>query len=270
LNTTFYILSFIFGTLIGSFLSVLLYRTKKKKKGIVFGRSKCPHCQKALKSKHLIPMASYIIQSGKCSYCKEKIPFHYFLLELISGSIFLILFLNFPFIYFSEKTFEIAFSLTTLLYFINISVIFSILILIGFYDYLYQEIPFKFSIPLILITLIFVLLRENVTYFNSFIGLLIFSGFFGIQYVVSKGKWIGGGDIYLGAGVGLLLGWPFALVGLVSTYILGSIIGIFVLIKNKFKKNLKIAFGPFIILGTLVTYVYGQEIIDSYLKFIGY
>jgi len=270
LNIIFYIIVFILGSAVGSFLSVLLFRTKKNLKGIVWGRSKCPFCKHKLKTKDLIPIFSNIFLGGKCGYCKHKIPTHYLMIEIFTAALFLVTFLIYPFVSISPIALTVNFSVSFLLYFLFYAVIISFLMLIAFYDYLYQEIPDKFSFPLFIVVLIFTIIRPDITYVNAGLGLIVPLAFFGAQYFISKGKWIGGGDLRLGPIVGLLLGWPLVLIALIISYVSGSFYGIYVLVKNKFKRNIKIAFGPFIILGTIITFIYGQLILDYYFKLLGY
>lgn len=92
------IIVFIFGATIGSFLSVVVYRIKKKKKGIFLSHSICPECKKKLKWRHLIPIFSWLFLRGKCAYCGKKVSSHYFTIELITALLFLATFLVWNFI----------------------------------------------------------------------------------------------------------------------------------------------------------------------------
>ena len=91
-------LVFIFGTAIGSFLSVVIHRLKTNRKGIIFSRSICPACKKQLKWRHLVPIFSWLFLRGKCGYCGAKISSHYLTLEIVTGLMFLATFLNFNFL----------------------------------------------------------------------------------------------------------------------------------------------------------------------------
>lgn len=82
---------FIFGTLFGSFSSVLIARWKEKESGIITGRSACPHCKHTLTAKELIPIFSYLFQGGKCAHCGTKIPFRYPILEICMGFVFVLM-----------------------------------------------------------------------------------------------------------------------------------------------------------------------------------
>jgi prepilin signal peptidase PulO-like enzyme (type II secretory pathway) len=98
-------------------------------------------------------------------------------------------------------------------------------------------------------------------------GLGIFC-FFLLQLLVSKGKWIGGGDLRMGLLIGVLLGWEKALLALVIAYVLGSIIGIYLIIKGKATRRSAIAFGPFLVIGTTIVIFFGDFILNYYLSFV--
>ena len=101
-----------------------------------------------------------------------------------------------------------------------------------------------------------------------FLAAIIAGGFFLLQYLISKGKWIGDGDIMLGLFMGFALGWPNILLGLLLSYLVGAACGIILVIKDR--KNLKqqIPFGPFLVIGTLVTLFFGDKIVSWYLSLL--
>lgn len=86
---TVYILLFIAGTFLGSFLNLVSDRLPKGQK-ITFDRSKCDHCKKNLKPLNLIPLVSFIVQRGKCSFCGKKLSLHYVFSELLTGIMFVL------------------------------------------------------------------------------------------------------------------------------------------------------------------------------------
>lgn len=242
-------LVFFLGASLGSFFSVVIYRVRNGKSGIISGRSFCPNCKKKLHWFQLIPVFSYLFSGGKCYFGKEKIPKFYLAIEVFTGILFLLAFLDF----------------TNLKFLIFHLIIFSFLSLIFFYDYLYQEIPDRFSLPAIIFAFLGnFLLESNLTITEMLIGALIIGGFFFLQFVISKGKWVGGGDIRLGALMGIFLGWKLGLVALISAYIIGSIFGIGLVISKKLDRKSAIAFGPFLVLGTIIAFFYGEKILNWY------
>lgn len=253
-------ITFVFGTLIGSFISVLIHRIKYKKKGILLGRSMCPNCKKPLKWFNLIPIFSWIFQQGKCSKCKNKISIHYPLLEIITGLVFVTTLLTWDFT--SQKE--------LLPHFIFYLAEFIFLIAIFFFDLLYKEIPDSFSLPAIAIAIVGGLLLKTVEPVSMLLGVLVVGGFFLIQFVLSKGMWVGGGDIRLGALMGTLLGLKMGAVALVISYVVGGFFAAYLMIAKKVNRKTQIPFGPFLITGLLTTLFYGKQILSIYQSFFFY
>ncbi len=260
---------FILGTAIGSFLSVVIYRVHSKKKGIMFGRSICPHCNKKLKAHHLIPIFSWIFLRGKCGFCGKKISAHYISLELITGLTFLTIFLYWNFLIAVPSTVAPDFFTYTIDWqiferFIFYIIEFVLLIAIFFYDLQYQEIPDRFSIPAIGVAIAGGLVFGVPTTISMLIGAIVLFLFFFIQFAVSKGRWIGGGDLRMGVLMGVLLGWQMGLFALMIAYFFGAFISIFMLMTGRVTRKTAIAFGPFLIIGTIIMIFFGETLLNSY------
>lgn len=269
----FAVLIFIFGTAIGSFLSVIIHRSYKNIKGIFISRSICPFCKKKLKWTHLFPILSYLFLGGKCAYCRKKISPHYLLLELTTGIVFLTIFLNWNFLTIVPQSanpifFDYGIDWIMFEKFLFFIIEFSFFIGIFFYDLLYKLIPDFLSIPAILIAIGNGLLTGFPSPLNMLIGALAIGLFFALQFLLSKGKWIGGGDIRLGILIGAVLGWEKALIALVTAYVIGAIFSIILLIKGKANRKTAIAFGPFLIIGVTTAIFYGDIILNFYLSFL--
>lgn len=264
------IIVFIFGTATGSFLSVVIHRVRHKQKGILLSHSICPSCKKKLKWRHLIPIFSWLFLRGKCAYCGKKISTHYFSLEVITGLLFLLTFLVWNFVNEIPSTIDptlLSYSINwhTFEIFIFYIILFTFLIAIFFYDLLYKEIPDRFSLPAIAITIAGVLILDLTPPLSMLIGGAGIFLFFLAQLVLSKGKWIGGGDLRLGALMGLLLGWKLGLIALVLSYLFGSIASVILLIRKKANRSSTIPFGPFLVTGTIIAIFYGNQILSWYL-----
>ena len=240
------LLIFIFGLIIGSFLNAVVYRLKHKK-NFLKGRSFCPHCKKSLSVSDLVPVLSFLILRGECRYCQEKISKQYPLVELGTGIVFLILYLKFG---------------LTLEFFVY--ALYSIFLIIVFvYDLLYYLVLDVVSIPAIIIGF-FGSLLLGLSLTNILIGGIIGLSFFLLQFAISRGKWIGGGDLRLGLMCGFMVGWPKILPLLVITYISGAIISVFLLASKKKKWKDSVPLGIFLTLATLVVILFGDIIIDWY------
>lgn len=259
------IVLFILGTIFGSFLSVVNYRIKHKKKGIFFGRSECAHCHKNLKVYQLIPIVSYIIGKGRCMSCKKKISISYPLLEITSGLVLLALFLHIPFLEFNANgiSFFDAFLLLQYLYLSFVSLCF---IGILFYDIQYLEIPEIYTFPAIAVIFLWGVFSVTLPFYDIAIGGGLAALFFGSQVLISNETWLGSGDTQVGIMMGLFFGWQLFLVALAITYVFGLIITLFLMAIKKVNRKSKIPFAPFLVTGTFVTLFFGNYILDLYIN----
>ncbi len=264
---------FILGASLGSFLSVVIYRIHSKKKGIILSRSICPHCKKELKWRHLIPVFSWMLLRGKCAYCSKKISSHYTMLEITMGLAFLAVFLNWNFLQVAPSLANPEFLNYSIDWHVFEKFVFYaietfLLIGIFFYDLLYRQIPDRFSLPAIGVAIAGGLVFGEPSSIDMLIGGGGIFAFFLLQYLLSKGKWIGGGDLRLGALMGILLGWEKGILALVLSYLIGSVFSLALLVQKKATGKTKIAFGPFLVLGIAITIFYGDIILDYYLSIL--
>lgn len=246
-----YVIALLIGLGFGSFASVVIHRLHKKEDGIFWGRSKCPQCQHTLNAIDLIPVFGFIINKFKCRYCNKRISYRYPILELTMG------------IGFTITTIMTGFGNPLLLaYFLMLTFIF---VAISFYDIFFQEIPDELSLPTIMLAGLAGFFGHLHSLASLGIGFIIPVLFFGILFFGSKGKWLGGGDLRIGAIMGFVLGWPNILVGLFLGYLLGSIYSAFGLMSGKLNRKTPIAFGPFLFGGTYIALFWGNHIVNWYL-----
>ena len=241
----------------GSFLNCLIYRTETKK-SFLRGRSFCPKCHHKLSFFDLIPVFSFFVLGGKCRYCHKKISWQYPLVEISTGLIFLQIFNS----QFSILNFQNLINLCLLL------LVSCFLILIFVYDLKHYIIPDKFIYPAIGAGLIFSF--RNVNFYSSLLAGGGLAGFFFLIWLVSRGRWIGFGDVKLGFLIGLLVGFPNVFVALCSASFIGAIMGIGLTLKGKKTMKSQVPFGPFLVLGTFIALFWGREIINWYLSFATY
>ena len=254
-----YFFVFIGGLMIGSFINVVVHRLKTQEK-IFPGRSHCPKCKKQISWYDNIPILSFILLRGRCRHCHKKISWEYPLVELACGSLFL----------FNALVILGNQNLLTLnaiaLFDLGASFIFTgFFIIIFLYDLKYYLILDQLSIPLIIFALIINLFNYSLK--NLIIGGIIGLGFFALQYFLSKGQWIGEGDLRLGLAIGFILGFPKVFLGIGLAYFLGSIIAVILLATRKKSLTSKIPFGPFIVLATYLIFLFGDFIINKYFRF---
>lgn len=223
----------VIGLVLGSFGSVLVGRVPKGES--IGGRSHCPHCHATLGPIDLIPVLSFLALRGRCRRCKAAISWRYPLLELASAGIFLGVFL--------------AWSLP-LLASMLLGVCLWLFLLIAVIDAEYQGIPDVLNIALLVCAVALRLVPSNLAPLEA--GAIILPvAFFGAQWLLSRGRWVGSGDIILGAGIGALTGtWWLTLAALAFAYIIGAVVASVLLLTGQKSRNDHIAFGPFLAIGT--------------------
>lgn len=258
-------LVFLFGASIGSFLSVVLYRVKNGKKGIVFGQSYCPLCKKKLVIYDMIPIASYVILRGKCRHCKKNISPYYFFLELVTGLVLLATYLKFSFLIWLPDGTPIP-DLAALLDFIFYGIYGCFFVAVFFYDLQTRRIPDILLFPLLTVSAIGTLIMGTPDILSAFIAALIALLFFGGQILVSRGKWLGEGDFYLSLAIALILGWQKFILFTVLSYLIGALVTMPLLAMKKTSLKSAVAFGPFMVLAGFLAMFLGDEIISWYLN----
>lgn len=255
METLLGIIIFFFGTIIGSFLNVVIYRFNTGR--TLGGRSMCFSCGKTLHWHELVPLASYILQDGKCTKCKSKISGQYPLVEAITGVMFV--FVAFKFAYLLPS------SLTLFLVLMTFSVyLWCLLIVISVYDFKHKIIPDKLVWTFIVVSLLgtFVFKGDSVilhlpNLFDLASGPLLALPFFSLWFF-TKGKAMGLGDAKLMLGIGYLLGLSMGVVGMILAFWIGALVSVYLLVINKKKYSMKaeIPFGPFLVLGAFIAYIF--------------
>jgi prepilin signal peptidase PulO-like enzyme (type II secretory pathway) len=252
-----YIILFFLGICLGSYLNSWMWREHE---GVSLrGRSKCVHCKRNLGWFENIPLVSFLALRGKCKTCHKLIPVDYFLVELAMGLGFLLL---------GWHHFNYGQIIPALLF--RDFFFFSLLAVIFVYDLKYYLIISNLVWSGVAIALIINLGFLHVSLFDCSIAIVIGAGFFLLQYLVSKGRWIGGGDVRLGVMMGALLGFPNILVALFIAYVGGGLVSLPLLIFKKKGMQSQIPFGTFLSVATLVTMLWGSQIASWYLGLVGW
>ena len=248
------VIIFILGLIVGSFSSVCVYRIPKNE-SIIFPASRCPKCSSPIKPVDNIPLLSYILLKGRCRNCGNKISTQYPIVEFLTGLIYLIICLIY------------GLSIQSLIYII----LSSALIIIAFIDLNEQIVPDVISLPGIAIGFIISFFVPYISFINSALGVLVGGGIILIIALggstIFKKEAIGGGDVKLAAMIGAFLGWRYIIISLFLGFFLGALAGI-VLILSKIKsREDTVPFGPFIVLGSFITLLWGEKIISWYIGF---
>jgi len=247
-------LIFILGLIVGSFSNVCIYRIPRNE-SIIYPASHCPKCCSKIKPVDNIPLLSYILLKGRCRNCKSKISIQYPIVEFLTGLTYLIIYLIY------------GLSIQSLIYII----LSSALIIIAFIDLNEQIVPDVISLPGIIIGLILSFFVPYITYANSSLGVVVGGGIILIIGLAGsalfKKEAMGGGDVKLAAMIGAFLGWRYIIISLFLGFFLGALAGI-VLILSKIKSREDVVpFGPFIVLGSFITLLWGEKIISWYIGF---
>lgn len=262
----FVILTFlvsIVGIFVGSFINTVVFRTKAKE-NIWQPQSKCRVCEKPIAWFDVIPVVSYFYLKSRCRKCQTTIEWQYPVIEIFTGILFGLLFAR-AFLnigvpdYVSESEW--------LLLFLRDAIISIFLLIIFFYDCKYNYILDRFSVPAMIAAIIFnVLLGANPI--NLILSGLIFGAFFAIQFIVSAGRWVGGGDVRMGMLMGLLLGFFNGITAMFMAYIGGAIVGVILILAKRKKLDSQVPFGAFLSSATLICMVFGNYIVNWYLNFL--
>lgn len=249
---------FVLGICIGSFLNVCIYRIPE---GISIAkpRSRCGYCHTDLKPYDMIPVLSYFLLGGKCRFCKTSFSMRYALIELLTGLLYIACFLKF------------GYTGTTFILFFFIA----LMIVVFFIDLDHMIIPNQLVLTGLLAGAMVTLYQfffsytvyESPSYLEAFLGMMIGGG---ITFAIAEisalfyggSAGLGLGDVKIFLVIGLFLGWKLTLLALWLSFIFGGLIGIVLLVVLKKDRKMAIPFGPFIVLGTLVSLFFGGHIME--------
>jgi leader peptidase (prepilin peptidase) / N-methyltransferase len=239
---------FLYGTILGSFFNVVGLRIPLKA-SIISPRSTCPKCKHTLTPLELIPVLSYLFQRGKCRQCQASISPLYPIMEFLTGALFVAV----PIVLGWNAEIWVGWTLVSLFIIITVS------------DIKYMLIPDKillFFAGIFLVERIFIPLSP---WWDSILGAAVGFTLLLVISFVSKGG-MGGGDIKLYALLGFVLGTKLVLMSLFISTLLGALIGIIGIWLGFFERKKPIPFGPFIAVGTLIAYFFGNTIFNAYLN----
>lgn len=245
--------TFIFGTCVGSFLNVCIYRVPENQ-SIIFPGSSCPNCHSSIPFYLNIPIISYTFLRGRCKYCSHPISFRYPFIEALTGVIAVLLFLKF------------SFTSALLYWFVFIST----LITISFIDFDHQIIPDRISIPGIFVFSSSCYFLPEMTIIQSITGILGGGGILyavaAFYYLLRKQEGMGGGDIKLLAMIGAATGIKGVFFTIFTGSLIGTLVGISTMLYMRISDTkFRIPFGPFLSAGAVLYIFFGQEIIQWYL-----
>ncbi|MBI2482058.1 MAG: prepilin peptidase [Candidatus Vogelbacteria bacterium] len=245
-----YLLIFIFGTIIGSFLNVLIIRYNTGKS--LAGRSGCLACGRQLTALDLVPILSYLSLKGRCRECQSHISLQYPIVEVLTGLLFVL----------TVWRFFPNFNLIAFYW-----LIMALVVIIGAYDWRHQIIPTGPMYILIALSLIWAVANGG-AYLLAGLGSF---AFFAFLWAVSGGRWMGFGDAKLGLALGWLLGPVATLSALALAFWSGALVGIGLMVASRLKRlwwgsklitiKSELPFAPFMILGLLMVLFFSWHVI---------
>ncbi len=254
----------VIGLALGSFVNALVWRmhrsaTSKQKLTVWSGRSMCTHCQTTLAAKDLLPVISWLVLRGRCRYCHKSIedtP----IAELLVPLLFITSYVFWP------HSFDAAGIVLFVVWLLALVVLTALLV----YDLRWMLLPNRLIVVFSVFAAVLLIVRaatEGVpVLLSGILAAVVIAGFFYVLHQVSNGKWIGGGDVKLGFGLGLVAGSPVgALMVVFLASLLGTLASLPKIIIDKSALVSRLPFGPFLILATVITFLFYQDVLSWYL-----
>lgn len=276
--TLFITLSGLLGLIVGSFLNVVIYRLPKMMErgwrrqcaelsgqssapmpvfNLAIPPSACPHCQHPISAFENIPLLSYLWLQGKCRACRAPISMRYPLIELASALLSTL------------AAWHFGFGLAG----IAALVLLWVLLVLTAIDIDTQLLPDDLTLPLLWLGLLLNLNGGFISLESAFIGAM--AGYLSLWSVywlfkLATGKeGMGHGDFKLLAALGAWLGWPMLPLIILSSSVVGAIVGISLIVAAKMGRNVPIPFGPYLAGGGVIALFWGDKITQGYLQFLG-
>ncbi|OGE78944.1 MAG: hypothetical protein A2751_00170 [Candidatus Doudnabacteria bacterium RIFCSPHIGHO2_01_FULL_46_14] len=226
----------------------------------------CPFCKHKLSWLDLVPVASFFILGRRCRYCKRPISWVYPLVELVTAILFTAVYLNECGMWNVECgfNFNIQYSIFNILF--QLAFV-SMLIVIFVYDLKHYLILDKVVYPAAALAAVFQAMQGR--FVDGLYGVLLLSGFFGLLYVVSRGRWIGMGDVKLGLFLGMLAPFPETIAVFFLAYFSGAATSLFLMGFGIKALKDRVPFGTFLTFAALTAMLWGKELVEWYFNLIG-
>ena len=247
---------FLYGLCLGSFANVLIWRLLRGQS--IQGRSMCPHCGHKLIWSDLLPLLSFIFFRGKCRYCSKSISLRYPLIEFITGALFAVAAILFPPLD----------ALTGLILIKSLMIVF-VGIIVFVIDLEHYLILNKIVFPAAAIVLVIIGIEAALQGSASLLVEPLLSalsafGVFWLTWFLSKGKWMGLGDVKFAGLMGLMLGWPGVLVALMLAFVVGALVGMMLMALGRKQLSSRIPFGTFLSAATIMSLLFGTQLWEWY------
>lgn len=243
-----YVMIFLYGIVIGSFLNVCIYRIPKGES--LIPSSHCMSCNHKLRWYDLFPLFSYLLLKGRCRYCNAKVSVQYPVIEALNGILYIIVFM------------ANGFNMQSVLYCLMTSA----LLVISVIDERTFEIPPALNL-FILVLGIFICILDFAHIWEHVIGMVCVSLVLYLLYIFSGGAAIGGGDVKLMGAAGLLLGWKLITLAFFAGCIIGAVCHVIRMKVSGAERML--AMGPYLSMGIWICALWGNDMIAWYFGILG-
>jgi prepilin signal peptidase PulO-like enzyme (type II secretory pathway) len=255
------------GVSMGSFAGAAAWRLRTKR-DMVRDRSECESCHHKLGVWDLLPVISWLLLRGKCRYCGAPIGNTALVSEITLGLVFVVSYVYWPLGFAPWQALTLF--VLWLLYLVALAVLL-------IYDARWMILPDKIVLPLVAVAFIDAALRVSLVPGAGIVdyifyvgwGMVALAGIYGALYAVSRGRWVGLGDVKLAVFIGVTLGWQKALLVFVLANVIGFIVVIPGLVTRKLSRQSRIPFGPFLIAAFIVAGLWGDALVRWYLSYIG-
>lgn len=249
----YYVLIFVLGSAFGSFLNVVVDRSIRGQS--IMGRSYCDWCRAKLSTIDLIPIASFVALGARCRRCKRPLSWQYPIVESLTGILFVLTF--FSIVNFGQ------FSLITLIYYLFLI---CVMVVVGVMDLKFYLIPTAFVFAASLISLFYnYFFLSSYFFIDHVVAAFGAAIFFALIVLVTLGRGMGEGDIFLGFLIGMVLGIEQTILALFSAFTVGAIVALSLVVLGKKKFGQAVPFGPFLIFGFFISLFLGNVLREWYL-----
>ncbi len=255
------------GAFVGSFLNVIILRVPKGRRVVgVRNRSQCPRCRHTLHARDLVPVLSFVALRGKCRYCRAPISWQYPLVELLTAALF------------GAIAWQYGVTMVGWIGVIGAAWF----IVLGVIDGKHGIVPDRVSVPALVVIGILQLARVadfgkaslSTDVARDALAYLLAAGigaaWFAVQWVVSRGRWVGTGDIRLGALMGLYLGMPHTIIALFLAYVIGSAWAVVLLVRKRVTLKSAIPFGTFLAAASILCFLFRPAVVSWYQRTLGW
>lgn len=249
------------GLFAGALVNAKVLRSRK---GLEFTNARaCAVCSVPLKRHEMLPIVGYIIMKGRCRRCLTVIPWQYLATEIVIAILFSVFALRIA-LSFNLPAFVGTGELPIL--FARDALITLVLAVVFMFDYRASVIPDEVTIPGMILAIVFNLWL-GMPVEVLLLGGLVIGGFFAVQYLVSGGRWVGGGDVRMGMLMGFLLGPLLSIVGLFISYVAGALVGIVLITTKRRDVDSHVPFGTFLAFATVICMLFGEQLLNWYVSF---